>query len=264
MPNIPRFVSPGCALVLTVSFVEFGGIDRAHACGGYMAEVPIGGEVLAVNVWRRQRAKLVSELRRAEAALEHGRHEEALVAIATAWKHRVFTSHAGWSDEALFDRIDAVAFAAVVWSAGAWTIADDGRVEKTSTPDESQRALTLARDRLLPLVARSKARAKKHPALALPLAAEAAAVAQVWLTEGVDEPRVHHEALWALWALYEAGGIASPEALAVVGMTARVAGNDALADAAWSLCRARAAAVDSCDQDDGAPDAPLASAAARG
>jgi hypothetical protein len=255
MTHRTRLASPGLALVLTVSIAELGVVDRAVACGGYMAAVPVrqlGGLVSIDDVWSRERSELVSELRRAEEALEHGNYDLALGAIATAWKRRVAMS--GWRDDALFDRIDAVAFAAVVFSGGAWTIDDDGRFEATSSPAESRRAVALARDRLLPLARRSQARAAYTPSLAVPLAAEAAAVAHVWLTEGTDDPRQHHEAAWALWSLYKAGDIVTPEGLAAVSATARAAGKDALADAALSLCRARASMDATCGHRDLADD----------
>jgi hypothetical protein len=250
MAHRTRLAPPGLALVLTVSMAELGVVDRAFACGGYMAAV--GGFTSMEEVWRRERSELVSELHRAEEALEHGRYDLALGAIATAWKQRVAMS--GWRDDALFDRIDAVAFAAVVFSGGTWTIDDDGRFAATSSPAESRRAVALARDRLLPLARRSQARAAYTPSLAVPLAAEATAVAHVWLTEGANEPRLHHEAAWGLWALYEAGGIVTAEGLAAVSATARAAGKDTLADAARSLCRARALVDATCEEDDLADD----------
>jgi hypothetical protein len=255
MTHRTRLASPGLALVLTVSIAELGVVDRAFACGGYMAAVPVrqlGGFTSMEEVWRRERSELVSELHRAEEALEHGRYDLALGAIATAWKRRVAVS--GWRDDALFDRIDAVAFAAVVFSRGAWTIPDDGRFEMTPSPFEARHAMALARDRLVPLARRSQARASKNPSLAVPLAVEAVAVADVWLTEGTDDPRQHHEAAGALWSLYKAGDIVTPEGLAAVSATARAAGKDTLADAALSLCRARALVDTTCEKDDLADD----------
>ena len=84
MAHRTRLAPPGLALVLTVSMAELGVVDRAFACGGYMAAVPVrqlGGFTSMEELWRRERSELVSELHRAEEALEHGRYDLARGAI---------------------------------------------------------------------------------------------------------------------------------------------------------------------------------------
>ncbi len=197
-------------------------------------------EVISPERRQRVRAQIVAELRKAERALEEGRHSEAVRAAASAWRLRAEHWQAV-DDVALVDRIDAVALAAIVYTHGAWGLDDAGNVDHTDDAAEARSVLSSAQVALGQIIERAAERATTE-AIELPLAVEAAAVARVLLApHAATGPEGA-----ALLALYKSGGVTTPEGLAVVGRVAGAVDEDEIAQAAAGLCLARAANVRVC------------------